>query len=114
MPRDRGEAGNCCWVLKHYFKYYMYTQEFEAHLKSKLVNRLKSISPFPISPDFPLAMLVLKFRAQYSYVLLLDGSNEEAHAFEPTSLTTVSLPASFPQPLPSIWLGCAWRYVCAG
>lgn len=38
-------------------------------------------------------------------MLLLDGGNEEAHACEPTFLTTVSLPASFPQFLPSILLG---------
>lgn len=38
-------------------------------------------------------------------MLLLDCSNEEAHASEPTLLTTFSLHASFPQFLPSILLG---------
>lgn len=48
-------------------------------------------------------MLVLKFRAHYTYVLLLGGGDEE-----PTLLTTFSIPISFPQLLPPGWLGSAW------
>lgn len=54
------------------------------------------------------------FSLCFSFVLLLDGSNEEAHASEPTLLTTVSLPASFPQFLPSILLGLHGKVRVAG
>lgn len=78
---------------------------FEACLETKSANKRRDFLPSPLILDLPPALLAFTFSPCSSFLLLLDDSNEEAHACEPTSLTTFSLPASFPQFLPSILLG---------